>query len=245
MGVAFAVVAGLLVLANMGARTRGASWLSFILKVLCGIAFCLLGVAGLIHVWGGSSRLTELGVFILVGLVLGLLGDASLALKDFVKEGHGGWYEGLFLSGFGFFSLGHVAYIVGLGRGWATPFPWVPILVCAVLAVSYVLSGRALRLNFGSIAWIVAVYSFLVLMLPAMGFFAAATGAQPSAAVLHEGAIQQPGVIAVAGLCFVVSDLVLAWTYFGPGKERGWEHALCYVFYYAAQFGIAASLFWS
>ena len=240
MGLAFAVIVAALLLANMAVRSRGASWTAVVLKTLCGVCFCVLGIAGVIHLWGGTARGRELGALILTGLILGLLGDVSLALKDLVKDS----YNGLFLAGFGFFALGHMAYIVALGRGWGTSFPWVPVLVCAVLAAAYILFSKQLKLDFGSMAWIVGVYSFLVLMLPAMGFFTMVTGTRPSQALLQQGSVSQPAIIAAAGLCFLVSDLILAWTYFGPGKDRGWEHVLCYIFYYAAQFGIAASLFW-
>ena len=239
MGVAFAVVAAVLLGANMAVRARGASWLAVGLKSACGVCFCVLGAAGVVHLWSGTSRVRELGVLILVGLVLGLFGDLSLALKDLVKG-----YDAFFLAGFGFFALGHVAYISALGRGWSTPIPWVPILICALLATAYIVFSKQLKLDFGKMAVVVGVYSFLVLMLPAMGFFTSVTGVRPSRAILQRGAIGQPTAIAVAGLCFLISDLILAWTYFGPGKDKGWEHVVCYIFYYAAQFGIAASLFW-
>ena len=239
MGVAFAVVAAVLLGANMAVRARGASWLAVGLKSACGVCFCVLGAAGVAHIWSGTARVRELGVLILVGLVLGLLGDVSLAMKDLVKT-----YDAFFLAGFGFFALGHLAYIIALGRGWGTLIPWVPILICAVLATAYVVFSKQLKLDFGKMAGVVGVYSFLVLMLPAMGFFTAATGVRPSVAILQQGSVQQPTIIAVAGVCFLISDLILAWTYFGPGKDKGWEHVLCYIFYYAAQFGIAASLFW-
>ena len=239
MGTAFAVVAGVVLVANMAVRARGASWLAVGLKTLCGVCFCVLGVAGVIHIWGGEARVKQLGVLILAGLVLGLLGDVALAVKDLVNS----QYDLVFLAGFGFFALGHLAYITAVGTGWSTPFPWVPILICAVLAAAYVLFSKQLKLDFGRMAGVVGVYSFLVLMLPAMGFFTMATGIGPSEAVLREGGIGQPAIVAAAGLCFLVSDLILAWTYFGPGKDKGWENVLCYFFYYAAQFGIAASLF--
>ena len=239
MGTAFAVVAGVILVVNMAVRARGASWLAVGLKTLCGVCFCVLGIAGVIHIWGGSARAKQLGVLILIGLVLGLLGDVALAVKDLVNDR----YDLVFLAGFAFFALGHVAYITAMVRGWMTPFPWVPILVCAVLAAAYVGFSKTLKLDFGKMAGVVGVYSFLVLMLPAMGFFTMETGIGPSQAVLQEGGLSQPAVVAAAGLCFLVSDLILAWTYFGPGKDKGWENVLCYFFYYAAQFGIAASLF--
>jgi len=240
MGTAFAVAAGVILVANMAVRARGASWLAVGLKTLCGVCFCVLGIAGVVHIWSGEARVRQLGILILAGLVLGLLGDVALAVKDLVNDR----YELWFLAGFGFFALGHLAYITAMVRGWMTPFPWVPILVCAVLAASYVGFSKTLKLDFGRMAGVVGVYSFLVLMLPAMGFFAMATGIGPSQAILQAGGtISQPAVVAAAGLAFLVSDLILAWTYFGPGKDKGWENVVCYVFYYAAQFGIAASLF--
>jgi len=233
MGVAFAVVCAVVLLANMVVRSRGASWLAVGLKTLCGVCFCALGTAGALHLWGGSPRIRQMAVLILIGLVLGLLGDVSLAVKDLVKA-----YDGFLLGGFGFFALGHLAYIIALGRAGQPPFPWAPVLICAVLAAAYVGFSKHLKLDFGKLFLVVGVYSFLVLMLPAMGFFTAATGVGPS-----RPGLGQPGIMGVAGVCFLISDLVLAWTYFGPGKDKGWEHVVCYVFYYAAQFGIAGSLF--
>ena len=233
MGIAFGVLALVAVAANMIVRVKGPSWRAFTFKTVCGVLFCVLGVAGLRHVivHMPGTHLVMLAVFILIGLVLGLLGDACLALKDLVDQK----YDLFFLAGFLCFALGHVAFIIGLLRGWDTPVPWPPILICAALASAYVVAGPRIRLEFGSFKWIVAVYSLVVLMLPAMGFFTVVTAS---------GDLAQPWIMAIAGVCFLISDLVLAWTYFGPGKDEGWEHVVCYVFYYAAQFGIASSLFW-
>jgi len=230
MGVAFTVVALALVLTNMAVRMRGASWSAFILKTVCGVLFCVLGVAGYLHVRSLGSDQMALGILIMTGLAMGLLGDVSLALKDLVKPR----YDRFLLGGFLLFAAGHVAYIAALIIGWETPFPWVPIFICAGLAIGFVICDRVLRLNFGRFKWVVAAYGVLLMMLPAMGFFTMATGSTAS---------PQPGIMAAAGVSFLISDLVLAWTYFGRGQDRPWEHVLCYVFYYAAQFGIAAALF--
>jgi len=231
-----------LVVANMAVRTSGASWLAFALKTACGVVFCALGLTAFLRLGGrypglDARPVTDLGVLILIGLAFGLLGDISLSLKDLFA----GAYNRYLFGGFLLFAAGHVAYIAALIRGWHTPFPWVPIVVCAVLAIGFVVSDRVLHLKFGRFKWVVAGYGVLLALLPAMGFFTMATGTHPAGS---PGILVQPTVMAVAGVCFLVSDLVLAWTYFGSSKDRGWEHVVCYLFYYAAQFGIAASLLW-
>ena len=239
MVIALAVVSVAAVFANMLLRLRGPSWSAFACKTASGVLFCVFGGVGLWrigHLPPGTDRdgWWALAVLVAVGLVGGLGGDIALALKDLVKSA----YNRCLMLGFILFALGHVAYVAGLLLGWRTPFPWVPILVCGLIAVAFVVSDKVLHLNFGRFKWVVATYATLLAMLPAMAFFTLATGTHP----LGADVLVQPAIMAAAGVCFVFSDLILAWTYFGPSQDRGWEHTLCYVFYYAAQFGIAASL---
>ena len=239
MWIAYAVVAVAVVVANIIVRARGVSWPAFILKVASGLLFCSLGVDGTVTIATrfadpARGRLLVLGVLFCVGLGLGLLGDVALALRDLLP-GH----DTLMMIGFGLFMVGHLAYIAGLAITWSTPFPWLPVIVCAVLGVPYVVFDVKYRLHFGKLRPVVGVYTFLVLMLPAMGFFAAITGTHPSG----PGFLPQPLVVGLVGIAFVVSDLILGWSNFGESRNRPWEHATCYIFYYIAQFGLAASLF--
>ena len=240
MVIAFATLSVAVVAANMLVRLRGPSRAAFTLKTASGVLFCVLGAAGLWHVGrlpagADHDRWWTLGVLVVVGLVCGLGGDIALGLKDLVRHA----YNRFLMAGFILFALGHIAYVAGLLLGWQTPFPWVPIVVCALIGVAFVVSDRVLRLHFGRFKWVVATYATLLSLLPAMGFFTLATGAHPAGVAV----LVQPTIMAVVGVCFVISDLILAWAYFGPSQDRGWEHTVCYVFYYAAQFGIAASLF--
>ncbi len=241
MVVAFALISGLAVLANMVVRARGASWAALGLKTVCGLLFCAWGLVGASRLWpagvgGPSSPALIVAATVGAGLVLGLLGDVALALKDQIARA----YDALLATGMGLFALGHLAYLSALITGWQPGFPWVPIGVCLVVAIGFVVAESLLGLDFGRFKWVVAAYAVLLTMLPAMGFFTWANAtAQPGA-----GGLAPPLIIAVAGVSFFISDLVLAWTYFGPDKNRGWQHVVCYAFYYAAQFAIAASLFW-
>ena len=241
MVIAFTVLSVAMVAANMVARLRGPSWWSFTFKTASGVLFCVLGGAGLWHIGhlpagADQQRWWTLGVLVAIGLFFGLAGDIALGLKDLIRSA----YNRFMLSGFILFALGHIAYVAGLLLGWQTPFPWVPILVCLLIGVAFVVSDKVLRLHFGRFKWVVATYSTLLALLPAMGLFTMATGTHP----VGVDVLVQPTIMAVVGVCFVISDLILAWTYFGSSQDRGWEHTLCYVFYYVAQFGIAASLFW-
>ncbi|MDR0847708.1 MAG: lysoplasmalogenase [Propionibacteriaceae bacterium] len=228
-------------IANMIVRARGASWLAFTLKTISGALFCILGFMGLYHIVvsfdsPALGQLAALGVLVCIGLFFGLLGDIVLSLKDLVPS----MFDKFLTWGFVLFALGHVAFIAGLIRGWDTPFPWVPIGICAVVVLGFVVCEKVLKLDFGNFKWVVAGYGVLLTMLPSMGFFTLAFGTHPEATI--SGALVQPLIMAIAGISFMISDLVLAWTYFGPQKDRPWEHVTCYVFYYLAQFAIAGSL---
>jgi hypothetical protein len=234
------------VVANIIARTISASWLSFWLKTLCGVLFIALGLVGVAGIDSAypppeAMAFLSLDVCVITGLAFGLLGDVALGLKDQITSA----YNALLFAGIILFGIGHIVYIAGLMRTYSTPFPWIPLLICLVIALGFVVLDRVLHLNFGKFKWAVAAYAALVTMLPAMGFFTVATGVSPrhltTGDLLGPG-MAQPLAMAVAGVCFLISDLVLAWTYFGSKPNRGWQHGLCYIFYYAAQFGIASSL---
>jgi hypothetical protein len=224
------VVGGLAVVANTILRVRGTTLWSLACKTLCGVFFILVGATAVLAnpAIGSDPRWLRLGVCVVLGLVAGLLGDIWLALKDLVPKDHDVY---MFL-GLAFFALGHVAFVAGLlatypdargGLVWASA-------LAVVVAGGIVAFDKALKLDFGPFRWAAMAYGCTLCLMAALAFFAV------------PGAGAQPLVMGVGGVSFLVSDLVLASAYFGPGRDKAWNHALCYLFYYGAQFTIALSL---
>jgi hypothetical protein len=238
----WAVIVLISVGANIAVRSRGVSWAAFWLKTLCGVEFVITSIAGLVYLQTEyGDRVGDYAVMaalFVAGAVAGFVGDVVLSLKDLTPR----LRTGLFVSGFAAFGVGHVLYIVGIVLAWHIKAHWIGLAIaCSVLlSLSFVKAAKLLGLRFGRFTMIVRVYGALLISLSAIGI-AALAGHNPL--WTEPGVAAQPVVVAVAGVSFLISDIVLGYTYFGKNRESPLGHALCYVFYYAAQFGLALSLF--
>jgi hypothetical protein len=226
---------------NIGVRAQGVSWAAFWLQTLCGVEFVAAAIAGHIYVLnhygdhaGAYAPMAMLFVF---GALAGIIGDIVLALKDLLPKKR----LAMMLSGLLFFGIGHILYIIGIMLAWHASLLGLggAIVASAVIAVAFVLAASRLGLDFGVFKVGVMVYGTLLVTL---------TGAAVVALFGHNdlagpGLATQPVIVGIGGLCFLVSDIVLGYTYFGKNPETPLGHAMCYVFYYAAQFMIALSLF--
>ncbi len=233
------IISAIVVVANIIVRAQGASWLALILKTLCGVLFMALGIYGVLTPSLNPEvfPVVSFGVLMLIGMAFGWIGDVVLALKDMRQN----VYDMMLAAGILLFGIGHVFYIVALVRTYQTPLPWIPIVISLVFGVGVVLICAKCHFKFGVFKWPAVIYAALVTMLPATTFFTLATGTFPLDAA-GQTILQPTVVVAISGVWFLISDMILAWAYFGPKPNRGWQHALCYIFYYAAQFGIATSL---
>jgi uncharacterized membrane protein YhhN len=155
---------------------------------------------------------TARATFIVVGLVLGAVGDLALM-------GRG---DGPFLAGLGAFLAGHIAYVVAFGfEQGAAPARVTGALVAVALAVGV---GRWLhpRLH-GPFRVAVPVYVVVICVMVAL-----ATGASSS----HPAA-------AVGAALFAASDLFVARERFV--EPARWNPAVGLPLYYAGQLLIAVS----
>ena len=179
---------------------------------------------------GGHS----LNAFIVIGLVLGLLGDIWLDLK-YVYPKDDKLYS---YAGFAVFGAGHILYVVGMYLeffGDANALYLVLPLVGAVaLAFGNLLMSKPLNLDYGSMKWVVVAYAATLFSTPLCAL---------SLCILHSFQVPSLTLLFVGGILFAISDLVLSGTYFGKGHEKPLDFILNYVTYYPAQFLIAFSLF--
>ena len=200
------------------------------LKTLVSVIFIAVAVCG----WYASARsvgLSSFGVFIVLGLLFGLLGDIWLDLK-YVYPAEDDPYT---YAGFASFAIGHALFITGmLLRYHPTSVLYVilPFLLAVLVSAGNILMEKTMKLDFGKMRLIVFGY-----------------GAILFSTVLVSGSLalsfswREPSLnlIFVGGILFALSDLVLSGTYFG-GKERPIDIILNYLTYYPAQFLIALSL---
>lgn len=173
-------------------------------------------------------------MFVVCGLLFGLLGDIWLDLKFCYPQD-----DDLFTKlGFSSFAVGHFFYIcaVLLGvNGQFQPLALVCAAGVAVIAGLVVFFGeKAMKLRYGAYKMISTLYGALLFFMTAFAIFTAVfAGVKENRHLL---------VMGIGGVFFVVSDLILSGTYFGEGKNRPVDIITNHVTYYLAQFIIAASL---
>lgn len=174
------------------------------------------------------------GIFVLIGLFFGLLGDILLDLKYILlKKEHL-----VTVLGFIAFAIGHVFFIIGLSIHFFDfsaniLYLIIPIIVTALLVVITILMEKFTKIRYKEMTPYVIGYGFVL-------FFAT---------TLYLSACIQTGwhvttiIMMFAGLVlFALSDLILNNTYFATGFNTPLFIISNHVLYYVAQFLIASSL---
>lgn len=207
------------------------------LKALASVGFIAVAItaifmhSGTVHIKGA--------IFIVAGLIMGLIGDIVLDLKVvYLKSPE----EGAYLTGgMASFAIGHVMYFVAMflyfGKNVISlSIVGICVAVAAVVAFAMVFGGeKIMKFRFGKFTVHSVLYAFVLLFMGAIGV-----------AVWVKGKAINPHVplFAVGMILFLLSDVVLTQMYFG-GKAK--DILLCVVnhaLYYAAQICIAAFVFY-
>lgn len=199
-----------------------------ILKSAVSVLFMATAVAAAF-----SAGMGSFGALVIVGLLLGLMGDVWLDLK-FVYPDDDTVYT---FAGFWSFAIGHVMFISALLINYADfskpLFVIIPALLAVIGGVGNVFAGPIMKLEYGKFKGITMLYgSILFYMLLLAGSLALMNGWQCTTLNL----------MFFGGVAFAISDIVLSGTYFGVGKERPVDIILNYIFYYGAQFTIAFAI---
>ena len=199
-----------------------------LLKSVVSVQFIAVAVLG----WYLSSR-GILGIFVIIGLTFGLLGDIWLDLKYVFRD----YNDQFTYAGFTSFGFGHILYIAGLlaqyMSGMNLSYLVFPIILSVGLSLFNAVLEKPMKLHYGKMKGIVIGYGVLLFSTVLLsGSLALAQGWQdPSLNRFFAG-----------GVLFALSDLVLSGTYFGVGKERPVDIISNYILYYGGQFLIAYSL---
>ena len=212
MVLALAVITGLVALADWWSVWRGRPQIEAVAKPLT-----MVGLIALAEAAGAGDH--RAGVWLLVALFFGMLGDVALL----------GNTQARFLGGVGMFLLGHLAYVVCFVELWA-PTPWLvgaaAIFLVAVFVVTRDTVPAAFRLGGPRVAAPVAAYS---LVIGTMLITASLTG--------------RP-LIGAGAAIFVVSDSIigLSLAKTGFGGPSGKAHVVVMVTYHVGQALIVAGV---
>lgn len=206
--------------------TKGGA-LGILTKTFASFCFLLYGVISLTQ----SSFFSSASVFIILGLVCGLIGDIVLDLKYVYKEQNDIYLNGGMLS----FSVGHVFYFVGtIILSQPVVNLLAPILVAAgvsaVMTPATYFISKKMGLDFGKFLWQSMGYCFILNFMTAFTIYLAV--------------LQFEFIILACGMAlFLLSDLVLSMQYFGGKTEDKLLTIVNHGLYYAAQILIATFLF--
>ena len=220
------LAAGLIVTVGfLFSRSKGAGIKNLFFKMASSLCFLLTAVFAVI----AKPDISYYGVLIIMGGALGLCGDITLDLKFiYPKDNHG-----YLLSGFIFFALGHIFYNAAII--WYNQLKWWWVLICIAVAIAVAvantLSGKMLGLDFGKYRNIVMLYSAVLAATAFISILAAF--------VTHSAAMI---AFAVGAVLFLLSDVVLSFTYFGKGWDKPVHIFVNHLLYYAAQFIIASTI---
>ena len=190
------------------------------------IASAIFVMSGLLTLYVNQT-LNLAGIFFVLGLFCGMIGDVLLELKEVYTTHMSRYLNAGFLS----FGIGHGFYMAALSL-IAAPVKklWLPILVAltigTVIAMLIVINSGSLGVDFGKHKIQAIAYSIVlcITFVYALTLFIMIT---------------ELWLLALAFLYFLISDLVLSLLYFAKKKSAGLQ-ILNLAFYYASQIMIVA-----
>ncbi|MDE6659421.1 MAG: lysoplasmalogenase [Eubacterium sp.] len=221
-----ALAVGLIVTVGfLFSRSKGASIKNLFFKMASSLCFLLTGVFAVI----ANPEMSLYGVLIIMGGILGLCGDITLDLKYVYPNDSHPYLN----SGFIFFAIGHLFYSGAIIKETQLKPWWIVacVAVACVIAVGNTLSGKMLKLDFGKYKVIVTLYSAILAATAFISILAAVVTGTTAMIVFAVGAV-----------LFLLSDVVLCFTYFGKGWDKAPHIFINHLLYYAGQFLIASTI---
>ncbi|MGI6213261.1 MAG: lysoplasmalogenase family protein [Christensenellales bacterium] len=199
-------------------------------KTVASIGFMCLGFAGLAQMGAYNS----FGIFIMLGLLFGLIGDIVLDLKVIYKESGDIYLNAGMIS----FGISHIIYFIGvfLLAGFLDPsFALTkPIIICAAvtlpISAGILFSSKFLNVKFGKFFVHALVYTLLLVFMALFSTYLAFN-------------MPELKILAIGFVLFLLSDLVLSTQYFGGKPDDKLLIIVNHLLYYAAQICIASVFF--
>ncbi len=183
------------------------------------------------------------GVFIVIGLVFGMLGDIWLDLK-FV---HRDFDESYTFAGMISFLIGHIFYVVGILAAYPEYIGWqIALAIFSAVSVTLVvrLASRKMEFNYGKFSLLTLIYSIVTMLtvtfalnaVNAFGWLPILAGA-PMPEIMPKLLCMNMGTV-----MFALSDLVLSFVFFKKGGNTSRNVVLNHSVYFTSQFILALSI---
>jgi uncharacterized membrane protein YhhN len=229
--VVFFPVAVLLVIGFIGLELKRKWLLAIFAKGIASFGFLLVALIAIAdRMIGGITMITRLDIRISIlfvaGLIAGLLGDLTLALRPLRPENEN---RTIIFSGIVCFSIGHLFYLAALVLVGGFELIAIPFAI-GVTGLVYLMS-KVMKFAMGRLTIPTFVYSFLIFLMVGQAIFMAPTFASP----------EFQTIVAIGAVLFGISDLILAPIYF-KGEKSPLFIASNLATYYAAQLLLAISL---
>jgi YhhN-like protein. len=205
-------------------------------KTAASIFFILTAVFACIETDYSFIATRQYGIYIIVGLVFGMLGDIWLDLKYCYKDDSDAFtYAGMVCFAIGhFFYMYAVCSVSGLldSGVWYVIVPVAAGIVFGVVAVSL---DKLMKLDYGKFKMISGAYGAVLSTMTFLSFSAyVASGFRADIWL----------VMTIGGVFFIISDLVLSGMYFDKemSKNTTTNVIINHITYYISQFVIASSV---
>ncbi len=194
----------------------------------------LMFIATALIAWLTSNNpYSNFGIFVVLGLFFGLLGDVFLDIKFIDLDRETLWTS----LGFCAFGVGHMFYISGLFLNVVVTSAsvwFIPLVIAIVFTTISVLLEKFTPIKYGKMKPFVIVYGFLLFFVTSMYMSATIQSGWQNMTLV---------IMSMGSILFALSDLILNNTYFAPGFNTPAFIISNHIFYYIAQFAIASSLF--
>jgi uncharacterized membrane protein YhhN len=197
-----------------------------------GISSLLFIFTALFAFIGNPDCPDYLGAFAVAGACMGMIGDIVLDLKYTYPTDADKYLKTGFIS----FLIGHVFYYCSLIAAYGAEIENFLHSLCAglVVFIFVVFSEKIMKIKFGKFKWITAIYMGVVGLTVGLGFSYILSDRNTHTVMFF-----------VAMILFLLSDMLLSGLYFGTReKDKKNQVAITFnhIFYYMAQYLIAASL---
>lgn len=198
-------------------------------KTIASFAFVMTGAYALT---GFASNMGNF-IFILLGLICGLVGDILLELKVVYKDDANIYLPYGMLA----FGLGHILYFTAINlildtQNIETTVPFIIAvgIACVGTILIIALSKKVMKLDFGEFFVHSAIYTFILIFVTAFAIILS---------------FSMPSLFIMAGglLAILISDMVLSMQYFGGKEDSKLLHILNHSIYYLGQILIAVFIF--
>lgn len=167
----------------------------------------------------------EYGVFIISALLFGLIGDILLDLKWMYPENR----KNYLISGFASFLLGHLLFLTTLllFYNFSTKVLMYAAGISIMVVLLIILGEKPMKLQYDNYLFLNIFYGFVLTFVTSLSGFLT-FGKNP--------------LLFSALFLFLLSDMILAITYFGKNKNTAPFIISNHLLYYGAQYLIAVSI---